>query len=400
MANTHLTIDMITRKSLQILSNELVLARNIDRQYDPQYGQEGAKIGASCRVRKPARYLVQDGAPMQAEDWSDDYTTVTVSTQKHVAVNFTSAERTLSLDDFSDRVLKPAISQLAASIDADLHNMYKDVYNSVGTPGTTPGTSLVLGQAMQKLDEGAIPRSMRMAIVNPAANVQLVEGMKGLFNPGATVSRQFSSGVMGTGVLGYEEIAMSQSVKVHTTGDWGTTITVTSTISTQGQATVPISFTGSSKTWKQGDVFTIADCYAVNPQTRATTGSLQQFVVTSDTSGSSTATLSVSPAIYTATHKLATVDSFPQSGKTVTMLGTANTATYPQNLIFHRNAFTMVTTDLPAPRSGEWSRANNAGISMRVWSDSDINSDRHPTRIDVLYGYKTLRPEMAVRLWG
>lgn len=400
MANTLLTIDMITRKALQLLENELPFTRSINRQYDSQFAQTGAKIGDSCRVRKPARFLVQEGAAMQAEDYGQEYTTLTITSQKHVDVDFTSAEKALSLDDYSEDVLKPAISQLAASVDADCHTMYKDVANSVGTPGTTPSTSLVLGLGMQKLDETATPRSMRNACVNPAANTQLVEGLKGLLNPANTISQQFRTGMMGRGVLGFEEIAMSQSVKQHTNGAWGTTITSTGTLSTQGQATLPISFTGSSKTWKKGDVFTIDSVYAVNPQTRESTGSLQQFVVTADTSGSSTATLDIWPPIYTASHKLATVDSFPQATAVVTMLGTASASANPQNLIYHKNAFTLATVDLPEPLSGKWSRANANGLSLRVWQDSSIQSDRHPCRIDILYGYKSLRPEMACRLWG
>lgn len=400
MANTLLTIEMITRKALQLLENELPFSRSINRQYDNQFAQTGAKIGSSCRVRKPARFLVVDGAAMQADDYGQEYTTLTITSQKHVDVDFTSAEKALSLDDYSENVLKPAISQLAASVDSDCHNMYKDIAASVGSPGTTPSTSLVLGEAMQKLDETATPRSMRNACVNPAANTQLVEGMKGLFNPGNTISKQFRTGMIGQGVLGFEEIAMSQSVKPHTTGNWGTTITSTGTLSTQGQATLPISFTGSSKTWKKGDVFTIENVYAVNPQTRDSTGSLQQFVVTADLTATTTGTLDIWPAIYTASHRLATVDSFPQATAKVTMVGTANTGNYAQNLVYHKNAFTLATVDLPEPLSGKWSRASANGLALRVWQDSSIASDRHPCRIDILYGYKSLRPEMACRLWG
>jgi hypothetical protein len=193
---------------------------------------------------------------------------------------------------------------------------------------------------------------------------------------------------------------MSQSIKQHTTGDWGTAITVTTTISAQGTASVGLSFTGSSKTWKQGDVFTIAGVYAVNPQTRETTGSLQQFVVTADTSGSSTATVTVSPAIYTATNALATVDSFPVSGAVVTMLGSA-ASQYAQNLVYHRDAITFATADLLLPNGVDMaSRAVHNGISLRVVRQYDINNDRMPCRIDVLYGYSAIRPAMAARIWG
>jgi len=400
MANSLLTIDMITRKSLEILENNLVISRNCNRQYDDSFAVQGAKIGSTLRIRLPDRALVTDGAALQVQDDNEQYTTLTVASQKHIGITFTSAELTMQLDDFAERVLKPRISQLASSIDADVATAYKSIYNSVGTPGTTPGTSLVLLQAQQKLNEFATPMSPRYATVNPAANAGLVEGMKGLFNPTDTVSRQFKNGMMGTGVLGFDEINMSQSIGMHTTGAWGTTITSTGTLSTQGQATLPISFTGSSKTWKQGDVFTIAGVYAVNPQTRQSTGSLQQFVVTADLTASSTGTLSISPAIYTADHALATVDSFPQATAVVTMLGSASTQ-YAQNLSYHKDAITLATADLLLPQGVDMaSRQTHNGISMRIVRQYDINNDRMPCRVDVLYGYAAIRPSMATRIWG
>ena len=400
MSNSILTIDMITRKALEILENNLVLTRNVNRQYDDSFAVEGAKIGSTLRIRLPDRALVTDGAALQVQDDNEQYTTLSVASQKHIGVNFTSAELTMQLDDFAERVLKPRISQLASSIDADVANAYKGIYSSVGTPGTTPSTSLVLLQAQQKLNENAAVMSPRYATVNPAANAGLVEGMKGLFNPTDTISRQFKNGMMGMGVLGFDEVNMSQSIKQHTTGDWGTSITVTSTITTEGATSIGLSFTGSSKTWNVGDVFTIADCYAVNPQTRESTGSLQQFVVTAAATGSSTATVSVSPAIYTSANALATVNSFPVAGKTVTMLGSSVTQ-YAQNLVYHKDAITFATADLLLPQGVDMaSRQVHNGISMRVVRQYDINNDRLPCRIDVLYGYSTIRPAMACRIWG
>ena len=392
---------MITRKSLEILENNLVLTRNVNRQYDDSFAVEGAKIGSTLRIRLPDRALVTDGAALQVQDDNEQYTTLTVASQKHIGVNFTSAELTMQLDDFAERVLKPRISQLASSIDADVANAYKAIYSSVGTPGTTPATSLVLLQAQQKLNENAAVMSPRYATVNPAANAGLVEGMKGLFNPTDTISRQFKNGMMGMGVLGYEEINMSQSIKQHTTGTWGTTITVTTTVATQGQATLGLSFTGASQSWNVGDVFTVANVYSVNPQTRESTGSLQQFVVTAAvTAQNATTTVSVSPAIYTSANALATVDSFPVAGAAVTMLGAATTQ-YAQNLIYHKDAITFATADLLLPQGVDMaSRQVHNGISLRVVRQYDINNDRLPCRIDVLYGYSAIRPAMAVRMWG
>ena len=400
MSNSLLTIDMITRKILEILENNLVITRTVNRQYDSSFAQEGAKIGSTLRIRLPDRALVSDGAALQVQDDNEQFTTLTVASQKHIGVNFTTAELTMQLDDFAERVLKPRVSQLASSIDADVANAFQNIYQSVGTPGTTPGTSLVLLQAQQKLNEAAAVMSPRYATVNPAANAALVEGMKGLFNPVSTISKQFKSGLMGEGILGYEELNMSQSIKQHTTGTRTGAHTVTTTVSSQGATSIAITGTGT-QTIKKGDVFTIANVYAVNPQTRESTGSLQQFVATADATASGGAyTVSVSPAIYTANQALATVDSFPQSGAVVTFLGSASTQ-YPQNLIYHRDAITFATADLVMPQGVDMaSRQVHNGISLRVVRQYDINNDRMPCRVDVLYGYSVIRPQMAVRMWG
>jgi len=399
MANSILTIDMITRKALEILENNLVLTRNVNRQYDDSFAVEGAKIGSTLRIRLPDRALVTDGAALQVQDDNEQYTTLSVASQKHIGVNFTSAELTMQLDDFAERVLKPRISQLASSIDADVANAYKTIGNTVGTPGTTPATSLVLLQAQQKLNEAAAVMSPRYATVNPAANAGLVEGMKGLFNPTDTISKQFKNGMMGTGVLGFDEINMSQSIKQHTTGTRAATGNTTgAAVTTEGSSTLTLTV-GSSETIAVGDVFTIADCYAVNPQTRESTGSLFQFVALASSTSSTTATVTVAP-MYSANHALATMLTLPANSKAVVFVGTASTQ-YPQNLIYHKDAITFATADLLLPQGVDMAaRAVHNGISLRVVRQYDINNDRMPCRIDVLYGFSTIRPQMACRLWG
>jgi len=402
MANSLLTIDMITRKCLEILENNLVISRNVNKEYDDSFAVEGAKIGSTLRIRLPDRALVTDGAALQVQDDNEQYTTLTVSSQKHIGINFTSAELTMQLDDFAERVLKPRISQLASSVDADVANAYKSIFNTVGTPGTTPATALVLLQAQQKLNESAAPMSPRYATVNPAANAGLVNGMTGFFNPTGTISRQFKTGMMGEGVLGFDEMNMSQSIVNHTTGSRAGTILVNETVATQGQATITLDGLTSTTTVTVGDVFTIAGVNAVNPQTRLSTGSLQQFVVTAaqTASGGDMANMAISPPMYTAANALATIDAFPANNAAVTFVGTASTV-YPQNLVYHKNAITLATADLLLPQGVDMaSRQVHNGVSMRIVRQYDINNDRMPCRVDVLYGFNTIRAPMACRIWG
>jgi hypothetical protein len=403
MANSILTIDMITRKALEILENNLVLTRNVNRQYDDSFAVEGAKIGSTLRIRLPDRALVTDGAALQVQDDNEQFTTLSVANQKHIGVNFTSAELTMQLDDFAERVLKPRISQLASSIDADVANAYRTIGNSVGTPGTTPATSLVLLQAQQKLNENAAVMSPRYATVNPAANAGLVEGMKGLFNPTDTISKQFRNGMMGTGVLGFDEINMSQSIKQHTTGSRdasASTLVKTPGVTSEGSATILLEQGSVVTTIKAGDVFVIADSFAVNPQTRESTGSLFQFVALADaTAVAGTWTVTVAP-MYSASHALATMTALPVTGKAATFLGAASSQ-YAQNLVYHKDAITFATADLLLPQGVDMaSRAVHNGISLRIVRQYDINNDRMPCRIDVLYGFSTIGPQMACRIWG
>ena len=378
MSNSILTIDMITRKALEILENNLVLTRNVNRQYDDSFAVEGAKIGSTLRIRLPDRALVTDGAALQVQDDNEQFTTLAVSTQKHIGVNFTTAELTMQLDDFADRVLKPRISQLAASIDADVANSFLTIGNTGGTPGTTPATSAVLLAAQQKLNENAAVMSPRYATVNPAANAGLVEGLKGLFNPTDTISKQFTTGSR--------------------TATGGTT---SAAITTEGATTIAITGAGNAGVVKAGDVFTVADCFSVNPQTRESTGSLFQFVALADVTlnASGAGNVTVSP-IYSATQALATVNTLPGNSKAIIFVGTASTQ-YAQNLVYHKDAITFATADLLLPQGVDMaSRQVHNGISLRVVRQYDINNDRLPCRIDVLYGYSTIRPQMAVRMWG
>jgi hypothetical protein len=404
MSNKILTIDQITLKAQEILENNLTVTRNIDKQYDSSFAKSGAKIGDTLRVRLPDRCLVHDGPTLQTDDVNQQSTTISITSQKHVGINFTTAEMTLSLDAFSDLVLKPRISQLAAAVDQDVCSVFKKIYTSVGTPGTTPSTSGVMLAANQKLNELAVEQSQRYLTVNAAANSGLVEGMKGFFNPTGTISKQFKSGLMAEGILGFDEINMSQSIGVHTCGTRSTTdtIVVNGTVSTQGQSTISINGGTGTATVEAGDVFTIAGVYTVNPQTRESTGSLQQFVVLEKTTatGGAWANIKISPPMYTASQALATIDAFPQHGAAVVFMGAAG-GKYPQSLVYHKNAIAMASADLVMPSGVDMaSRKVYNGISMRIVRQYDINNDRMPCRVDVLYGFNLMSGPRACRMWG
>ncbi len=404
MANTILNSDIITRKALSILENKLVFARNVNHQYDDSFANESAKPGTTIRIRVPERAVAHDGATLVVDDAVQKYTTLTVDTQTHIGLAFTTKDLTMNIDNFSELFIEPRVSQLAASIDARfMAQVTPDVFNSVGTPGTTPATALVMLQAHQKMSEFAVPEDRRFLVVNPAANAALVDGLKGLFNPQGTISSQFRKGSMGENTLGYEEVSMSQSVPSLTTGTRPVSgLTIQGTISTQGTSVVNITGGSGAQTIKKGEVFTIANRYAINLPTGSSTGSLMQFVVKADATASSCVWtgVQIAPTIYTQTETLGVIDSFPTAGDVVTFIGAASSV-YPQNLAYHRDAFTFATADLVMPGGvGMKSRIQHEGISMRMVQDYDINSDKVITRLDVLWGGATLDPFKACRVWG
>lgn len=405
MANTLLTIDMITRESLRILHGTSAFIKNVNRDYDPSFAKQGAKIGSTLRIRKPNKYTVTDGRVMTAQDTVEQKVDLAVATQKHVAMNFTSEELTLSMDDFSKRIIKPAISVLAASIDYDALSMSLDVYNSVGTPGTTPASAQVWLDAGAKLDENLAPADDRCIILSPAAQARTVSGLSALFHDGDLIADQYRNGVMKRG-LGFKW-AMDQNVRNLTTGtnaNRATTIDLAANVTT-GDSTLSVDgLSGTTVTITAGEVFTIAGCYQVNSETKASTGVLQQFVVTATGTGSGSAitNLAISPTIYGPTSgALQNVSVLPSSGDDLVFYGTTASTVYPQNLAFHRDAFTIATADLPMPKAAQMaSRQVLDGISMRVWQGDDIINDTFPCRVDVLYGFVATYPELATRVWG
>lgn len=394
---------MITRESLRVLENNLTFAKGVNRQFDDKFGISGAKIGDTLNVRKPARYVGRSGRTLATEDITETSVALQLDTQYGVDISFTSKDLALSIDEFSDRFLKPALATVANKIDRDGLALYKDVYNSVGTPGTTPTTLRTYLQAGAKLDYEACPRdSLRSVVIDPNAQVEIVDALKGLFQSSTEIKNQYESGNMGL-AAGFKW-SMDQNVQSHTIGTLGGT-PLTNGVPASGATTlVTDGWTASvANRLKRGDVFTIANVYAVNPQSRQSTGQLRQFTVTSDVSsdGSGNATIAISPAIVL-TGPTQNVSALPADNAALTVFGAGSTLA-TANLAYHRDAFVLACADLPLPGGVDMaSRVSDKqlGLSARMVRAYDINSDVMATRLDVLYGWKTVYPEFACRIMG
>jgi len=410
MANNLLTISKITNEALMVLENELTFTNEVDRNYDDQFAVVGGKIGATVNVRRPGRFIGTTGPALNVEDFNETSVPVTLSTQFHVDTSFTTQDLALSLDMFSDRVLKPAVAAIANKIDRDgLVTAAANTANIVGTAGTPPTSLLTYLTAGAYLDSEGAPRDgRRSCIVEPFTSATIVDSLKGLFVPNQKISQQYEKGMMGTDSAGMKW-KMDQNVVSQTFGSFaGTAVCATTTASgflTTGWAstsTITLTSTGAVSL-NAGDTFQIANVYAVNPQNRQAYGTnkLRNFVVKTAVSGTDT-TLSVvvSPAVITA-GQFQNV-SIPTTSATsaITFFNKTGTVS-PQNIVMHRNAFTMAMCDLELPEGVHFAgRASDKelGMSIRVVRQYTINNDSIPTRLDVLYGWAPLYPELACRV--
>lgn len=391
MANNLLTVDQITREALRVLHQQLNFIGNINKQYDDQFQAGGAQIGDSLRIRKPPKYTVRSGKTIDVQDSTERSTTLTVDNQKGVDLEFTSKDRTLYIEDFSDRFLKPAMAALAADIESDVLSLYKDVYQQISNIGSSMTFQNVLN-GRKKLNYSLTPKdNNRNVLLDEQANVDLVDALKGLFHSGDEISQQYLQGMIGrtAGFDFYENTLLP----THTSGGRGQT---GYKVNGAGQTGDKLTVDTGSNSINKGDVFTISGVNKVHPETKADLNQLQQFVVTEDYSGGS-GDISISPSIVTSGAEQNVTNS-PADNNDLSFESSAST-TYNISLAFHRDFATFATADLVMPEGMDFAtRQTYDGVSMRVIRGYDINNDNFPCRIDVLYGYQILRPQLACRL--
>ena len=391
MANTLLTPTAVTREALRILHQKLTFIGSIDRQYDDSFAREGAKIGDTLKIRLPNQYTVTSGATLTTQDTSESSVSLQVATQKHVGMNFTSAELSLSMDDFSKRIIEPAMAVLAASVEADaLGAMRKDVYQQANNTAAAITFANVLA-GRRKLNDALAPPGDRTALLSSNDSANLVDALKGLFQDEGGIAKQYREGYMGR-TAGFD-FAESTHLSTQTRGSGNGAYLVNDTVAS-GDASVDVD-TGTG-TIKKGEIITFANVNMVHPESKASTGVPQQFVVTADYAGGA-GTLSVSPA-FISSGASQNVDALPADNAAITIVGTAST-NYGQSMVYHKDAFTFATADLVMPKGVDWgAREVYDGISLRIVRDYNISADTLPTRVDILYGYKTVRPQLACRL--
>jgi len=400
---------MITNEAVIVLENQCNGVKFFDSQYSDQFARDGAKIGATLNVRKPARYVGRQGPGLAPEDQTETQVPLVLTTQFGVDVQFTSQELTLSLDDFSKRVLVPQMATIRNRIDRDCLLQYMNTPNMVGTPGT-PAANLtnLLAVRQRLLEMGAPDDGQLYLLIGPAVNTTLVGGLSTLFNPQTSLSKQYEDGILAD--VGGLKVGIDQNVATQTVGPLGGSPQVNGASQglTQGWAysmnlLVNNWTAAAAQRLAAGDIFTIGSgatgVFSVNPQNRQSTGQLQQFVVLSNVSsdGTGASTVPVIPAAISA-GQFQNVTQAPPNGATINVAGSANTG-YGQNLGFHKSAYTIAFADLIIPKGVDMAeRKVYKTISLRIVRAFDINNDRFPSRTDVLYGIKGIYPELGCRL--
>ena len=391
MANTFATPTWVVRESLRILHQKLNFIGRINRQYDDQYVVKGAKAGQSVTLKLPNQFTVRTGAVMAVQDVTVQTLTLPLATQKGVDLNATSVDFTMNLsqEDWRRDVIEPAMAVLAANVEADALSMLKDVYNQVNNIGAALTLNKLLTGRKQLNDNLAPMDASRTALLCTQDNVDLIDQVKALFQDSAAIREQYKEGMMGrtAGFDFFENTLLNK----FTSGSDASAYQVNGA----GQTGAAIAVNVGAGTFKKGDIITFAGCNRVHPETKVDTGALQTFVITADYAGGA-GNIAISPSIVTA-GATQNVTASPTNGGAVTKQGGAS-AVYGQSILFHKDAFAFVTADLYLPKNQPVAvREVYDGISMRLWQGADITNDKHPLRIDVLYGYKTIRPQLASR---
>jgi hypothetical protein len=410
MASTLLTPSIIAKEGLMQLENHLVAAKMAYRAYESEFGE--TKIGDTLTIRRPVKYAVRTGSVAQMQDATEGKVQIKIDTQRGVDLRFPTKDLTLTIGRFSERYLKHPMIALANQVDLDILALYKFVWNWVGTPGQTLSSYKSFIQGPQRLDELAVP-APRAACLSPSDFYGMASSFTGLFVPEIAKTALEKSKLP---MVGNTDCYTSQNVINHTVGTHAGTPVISATASANGvtntgvtsylaakdtnQTAILVDGLTSGTTLNQGDIFTIAGVFAINPVTKQVLPYLQQFVVSAPVTATGNAdAVTIAPAIIIS-GQYQTVSTGPAQNAALTFMGTGG-ASYPQNLVFHENAFALCMVPMELPEgAAKKARQSYKGLSIRVICDYDIVNDINMWRLDILYGVKPIYPDLATRLSG
>lgn len=410
MANTLATPTWTTKETAREFFNDLTFLANVNRTYDDQYVQAGAKVGNTVNARLPQRFQATDGQALQLQNIFDQTVPITLTNQKNVAFGYSSAQATTELDNIRSRYTKPGGEALANSAEVLAFNaVYRDIYSAVGVPGTTPSTTLTYLQAGTKLTDQATPLRGRVAVLDPLAMQTIANTSSTLFNPSGAISDNYENGMFGRKQLGIDKWLQDPIRPTHTTGTFTAATPTVNGAGQTGSTLVTQAWASGATALKKGDIFTIANVNTVNPLAYSSVGRLQQFVITADISDTTgAATISISPSIITS-GQLQTVDASPATSAAITVWsanpagGVLATTASPQSFVYHPDFCAFVMADLIKPGAGAEAttvRSKSLGFAIRMVEQYQIGTDQNPSRLDILIGAATVQARLACRVVG
>lgn len=401
MANTLLTPTVILNETLMVYHQQANFLKTINRSYDDKFAKEGGKIGSTLTIRKPNKFVVRTGNAMNVQDMTEPSEVLTVATLKGVDMEFSHVDLSLTIDRFSERYIKPAVAALVANVESDAMSMKLDIYQQAKMATITAAADFgLLLDGKQILDEMVIPTATRTANLAPRNTNDLVDALKGLFHESTAIKEQYSEGMMGR-TAGFDFYQNSLWTR-HTRGAANTAYTTdtrTSALPVSATPVASITVASGSGNWSKGEVFTIAGVFKVHPESKANTGILQQFAIRTASAGGA-GTIDITPSIILdGAYQNVTVSPAAGSATAAIVIDGTLSKNYDQSLLYHKDAFAFVTADLPLPTNAAFAARNVLdGVSMRIWKADDITNNTQPCRLDILYGFKTIRAEAAVRL--
>jgi hypothetical protein len=406
--NIFISPTWVTKDTAVGWKNNIKLVAQFDRQWDRSWENkpQGAKIGDTAHVRLPQRFIVNEGQAFQQQAILNQTVPISINHQFQVGMGWSSADSALSVEEMQERYTQPTGRAIANKTDvvAGLE-VYKTVYWSIGAPGVAITSDTTYTDGVAKLRNVGVPEEL-VAVIDPKSQSKLLAANQALFHPGNKISKYFSNGVFSGPALGIDEWAWDPNMPSHTTGTFTSSTPLVNGANQTGSSLVTDGW--GTYTFKAGDSFTIAGVNSVNPVSYVDSGDLQQFTVTADLTGSTTATIAITPPIITS-GQLQTVTASPADDAVITYLGatsassgTLATTTSRQSLIFNPGAFAFVAVDLPANLAGaNVKRMNDADarISMRWTEQYQFLSDQMPSRCELLCGIASIMPSLALRAW-
>lgn len=403
MPNSVITPQWVTNETARLLLNNCKFATNVTRWYGDEFQKSGAKVGYTVQARLPQRYQVNKGQVAVIQSVQDTVTPVTITDQANVAIAFGTAQTTMEVSMYRARYIMPAVEALATQLDVDgLSRMYQSTFNSVGTPGTSPTANSTYLAAKTLLTNSGCPMDNRKVLINPGMMAAIVNANTGVFNPARTISEAFKTGAYYEDVLGFSEWWESSNVAMATIATYAGTPVVNGTNQTGTTLSIR-GFTPSSTTLTTGTIFTVGSVFAVNPANYASTGGLQQFTVMADASDAAgVVSVTISPAMISQ-GAYATINALVVDGATITIVGSSATANAAQGLAFHQDAFVLAWADLEYFESAVVKariQSKQYQVAARFQKGADIINDVEVARLDFLYGYANIRPQLACRIQG